>query len=148
MAKHEDMLKVFGGKHILFLERDCSLSSVVRAFEKWLIENKIHYNVLYDVGNLSLSYIEDQLRYGPWNFIAFQSTWTTDVTQKMYTAFKNMEMQYSIVECYINEPHFYYTPKSIANHVVYVLTHCGICSDDSSDFELIKLRKRKSIWEK
>ena len=58
---HNEILKVFSGKRVLFLENDFGLYHADGNLEIWLIENKIQYNVLFNVRELNIEYIKKQL---------------------------------------------------------------------------------------
>lgn len=138
---HKSMLKLFSGKDILFLENDNRLHGPVGNLEIWLIENKIKYNSLFNVSDLSMEYIKGQIAYA--DIIAFETTWTYEVSkniEKFLTLSKDKKI---IVECYICDPSWYYKPKGVV-HDMYVLDSYG---DEMDNWELKKLRINKATWE-
>ena len=138
---HKEMLKTFSGKDILFLENDNQLHGPVGNFEFWLIENKIKYNALYSVNDLSLEYIKGQIDYA--DVIAFETTWTYEVSRNIETFLTASKSKKIIVECYTNEPSWWVKPKGVV-HDMYALNSYG---DDMDEFEFKKLRLKKATYE-
>jgi hypothetical protein len=138
---NKSMLKVLRNKNILFLENDNSLHDAVGNFETWLVENKVRNNVLYDVQHLSLDYIKGQIDYA--DVIAFQTTWTYEVSQTLREYLTKLKNKKIIIECYISEPTWWRKPKGVI-HDIYVL-HSAM--EDMDDWDFKKLRLNKAIWE-
>ena len=138
---HKDMLKIFNNKDILFLENGQSHQNCDGNLEIWLIENKIRYNSLYNISKLPLEYVKNQIEY--YDIIAFQTTWTYEISKTLEEYISKLENRKVIVECYINEPSWNYKPKVI--HDVYILNSFG---DDMDDWTFDKLRTNKPYWEK
>lgn len=138
---HKSLLKLFDGQRILFLENDNGLYNSVGNFETWLVENKIRYNALFDVSNLSMDYIKGQIEWA--NIIVFETTWTYEVARNIenfLTAYKDKKI---IMECYIHEPSWWRKPKGVI-HDMYVLQSSG---NDMDDWNLDKLRVNKATWD-
>jgi len=139
---HKDMLKLFAGKRILFLENSNSLHVGVGNFEIWLRENKMEFNALFDVGSLSMDYIKGQIEY--FDVIAFQTTWTYEVSRNISEFLKKSKDKKIIVEsCIGKDPTWFYKPKGVV-HDMYMLQPF---SEDMDDWEFKKLRLNKATWE-
>ena len=138
---HKSMLKVFEGKRVLFLENSNTLHDDIGNLEIWLREQKIEFNALYDVGKLSLDYIANQISY--YDIIAFQTTWTYEVSKKLEEFLIKYKTKKTIVECYICDPSYYKKPKNVI-HDIYVLKPGD---DDMDEWKFQKLRINKATWE-
>lgn len=123
------------------MENDHTLSSAVENFENWLIQNKYRYNCLFNVSELSDSYIKEALNYA--DVIVFQTTGLTETANRVYELVVAMPYKEVIIECYINEPNFIIKPKE-TKHDVYVLNSFD---ENSDEWELYKLRKNKTIYQ-
>lgn len=143
---NKELLKVLFNKNVLFLENDNSLTDAVGNFEIWLRHNKIQYNGLFSINDLAkleggFEYIKQQIDW--YDVIAFQTTWTYEVSrviEKYLRALKNKKI---IIECYIYEPSWFYKPKGI-RHDMYALAS----NDEKMDeWEFKKLRLKKAVWE-
>lgn len=138
---HKSMLKVFEGKRVLFLENSCTLHDDIGNLEIWLREQKMEFNALYDVGKLPLDYIAKQISY--YDIIAFQTTWTYEVSRNIEEFLTKYKTKKTIVECYISEPSYFKKPKGVV-HDMYVLSPGD---DDMDEWEFKKLRINKATWE-
>jgi hypothetical protein len=138
---HKAMLKLFEGRNVLFLENDNGLHNAVGNLEIWLMENKIKYNALYSVGDLSLEYIKGQIDYA--DIIAFETTWTYEISRKIEEYLTKSKDKKIIVECYISEPSWWRKPKGVV-HDMYALASN---EEDMDDWEFKKLRLNKALWE-
>lgn len=140
---HKSMLKVLDGKRVLFLENDYGLFDTAGNFEKWLRENKVQYNALFNLSELdNLKYIKDMINY--FDVIAFETTWTYEISQQIKAHVAQMKTKKIIVECYTSKPTWSFQPKGVI-HDVYVLDSF---SSDMDDWKFKKLRLTKGIWEK
>ena len=138
---HKSMLKAFSGKDILFLENDNGLFDSAGSFEIWLIENKIKYNVLYNVSELPLEYIKGQIECA--DVIAFETTWTYKISKDIKEFLISYKRKKLVVECYIDKPTWCRKPVGVI-HDMYVL---GSYGDDMDEWYFKKLRINKGTWE-
>jgi hypothetical protein len=140
-AVHKSLLKVFKGQRILFLENGDYMDDCVGNFHIWVRENKIEHNTLFDIRKLDMEYIKNQINN--FDVIAFQTTWTYEVSHKLSEYIQKLKDKKIVVECYIKEPTWFYKPKGVV-HDVYVLHS----DEDMDTWEFNKLRINKPIWEK
>lgn len=136
MNKLEKLQSVLYKKDCLFLERGNYLEDCIRLFYNWIVENKIEHNILFDLSNANLDYIKNQINR--FDVIVFQTTWTYEISHTLYEYLKNLKDKKIIIECYINEPSWYYKPKGII-HDVFILNP----DEDIDNWELNKLTFRR-----
>jgi hypothetical protein len=144
---HKQLLKLFAGRDVLFLENSIGLHDAVGNLERWLIENKVKYNAIFSIGDLGkleggVDYIMERISES--DIIVFETTWTYDISkilEKKIAAMKNKKI---IVEVYISEPSWWYKPKGV-KHDVYVFSSED---EDMDNWDFDKLRLNKPIWEK
>jgi hypothetical protein len=129
------MLKLLSGKRILFLESDFTLNHSVGNFHKWCIENKMDHNSLYNISGLPIEYIMEQIDW--FDVIAFETTWTYNISHLLKERVSNLRTKKIIIECYIYEPTWIRKPKVI--HDVYILK---ASDDDLAEWEFDKLKIR------
>ena len=132
---NKNMLKLFKGKRILFLENDYSLpEDSGENLARWLIEQKIEHNALYNLEALPFDYIMDQIQW--FDVIVFETTWTYDIAKKLFDAITKMSRKKIFVEVYIDKPSWYRKPKGIV-HDLYIIQTYGISMNDWK-FEKLK----------
>lgn len=129
------LLSLCQNKKILFLEGDCSLNNSIGNFENWCIDNKIKYNVLYNIRQLPLSYIMDQI--AGYDIIAFETTWTYKIAHDIQDALIKSPYNLKIIECFIGKPSWYRKPKKV-KHDLYTLFSF---EENVSDWKLNKLKR-------
>lgn len=139
---NKSLLKQFKGQRLLFLENDFTLNHAVGNFFKWCIENKIEYNVLFNLKHLPIDYIIEQV--GWFDVIVFETQWVDDNAKELQSKISSLKDKKTVLECYIHEPTWFYKPKGI-KHDVFVLSSND---EDMDEWKLNKLRLNKAIWEK
>lgn len=144
---HAQLLKLFKGRDVLFLENSISLHDAVGNAERWMIENKIKYNSIFSIGDLGkleggVDYIMERIRES--DIIVFETTWTYEISHILHEKIAAMKDKKTVVQVYIHEPTWWYKPKGV-KHDVYVFSSCD---EDMDTWELHKLRLNKPIWEK
>ena len=138
---HKSLIKTFNGRRILFLENDNTLSNAVGNFEIWLRENKMEFNSLFDIRALPLEYIKEQISW--FDVIAFETTWTYEISGTIREFLTKSKDKKTILECYICDPTWWRKPKGVI-HDMYVLKS----SDEDMDmWNFDKLRINKATWE-
>lgn len=140
---NKKLLKLLKGRRVLFLENDFGHYHADGNFEIWLMENKIQYNSLLNIENLPMEYIIEVVKH--FDTIAFQTTWTYDVTRTLKEYLMKLKDKKTIIECFIgNDPSWDYKPKGIV-HDLYCL---GSGDEDMDEWDFYKLRINKPYWEK
>jgi hypothetical protein len=109
-----ELKEIFGKQNrVLFLENDNILDHFGEKFEKFLIEEKQQYNVLFDIRDLSLEYIINQIEN--FDIIVFQSTFTTKETDDLYNKLRTSKfiMPKTVIQlCYGKEINIEYEENS------------------------------------
>lgn len=133
----EKLVKLLKGD-ILFIEGDMSLSYSAEEFEKWLIENKIKYNCLFNIEDLSLDYIEQMIYW--YDVIVYQTQWATDRSHEIRNLIAKCTRKKLIIECIIgSEASYYVRPKGVI-HTMYSLYSWE--NQPPDEWELHKVKNR------
>lgn len=141
-AVNKKLKKLLVGKRVLFLENDFGHYHADGNFEIWLMENKIQYNSIFGISSVNMEYIIEVINH--FDVIAFETTWTYEISQKIKEYLMKSRSKKIIIECFIgSEPSWYYKPKGIV-HDLYTI---GSGDEDMDNWDFYKLRVNKPYWE-
>jgi len=115
----QNIANVLKGKKVLFLENDNGLYNGLEAFEAILKQNKIKYKCLFEVSEMPLEKIIKAI--GSFDAIIFQTQWVYPVSKKLYEYMAALQEKKIVIECFINEPTWYYKPDVV--HDVYIYAY-------------------------
>ena len=142
---HSQLLKIIGeqGRYdeILILENSSVLEDSVANFRRWLIENKIKHNNIYNVRQLPLEYIKNVVREN--RFIVFQTTGTYEIVNILrdYLVFLSTQgHSKKIIEVYTYEPNFGRVPEKANSKNLQAWT-LDAFSEDMNELDIEKLKK-------
>jgi hypothetical protein len=131
----ENVVKTLTGKKVLFLENDNVLQNGLDEFERILKTANIDYMVLFDLSNTPLETIITAIN--ECDVIVFQTTWTYEISNKLFDYVSSLPDKKVVIEVYINEPTWYYASQHGTHHDVYIytcMTSYGEVFKDSEKF--------------
>ncbi len=131
----ENVLKTLRGKKVLFLENDHDLANGLDEFERVLKGGGIEYKVLFGLSELPLNEITEAIN--ECDAIVFQTQWVYDIAKKLFEYVKALPTKKIVIECYINEPTWYYKSQHGSKHDVYIYTcqvHWGEADKETERF--------------
>lgn len=127
--------KLFKDKRVLILENDFTLSHQIKVFYKFLNECGIETNCIYDLKEVPLSYIKEQIAW--FDVIVFQSQFVYENSYQIRDYCISMTNPKCFVECYAGDPNIEYNPSKI--HTLYNFT----CYINWYEIERIEFEKIK-----
>lgn len=139
----QNIARTLKGKKVLFLENDYALYERLRVFENILKRNNVSYTTLFDLENVVLDEIKEQILLH--DAIVFETTWATNVSKDLREYVTNLKDKKIIINVYINEPKLHYRIKGIP-HDIYIFTSADDEEDTWIATEFYKLTN-KPYWE-
>lgn len=141
----QNVIDTLKGKKVLFLENDNELANGLDEFERILKGAEINYTVLFELSELPLQSITAAINRH--DAIVFQTRWVYDIAKKLFEYVKGLPEKKIVVECYINEPTWYYKQQHGSKHDVYIYSchvHCGEADKETETFYKLT---NKAYWD-
>ncbi len=139
----ENIAASLKGKRMLFLENDISLGNGLQEFESILKSANIDYTILFDLSDKPIEEIVKAINEH--DGIVFMTQWVYDVSNKLKEYMFSLDKKKIIVEAYINEPTWYYKPKTI--HDVYIYTCMVYFGKPQKETEKFYKLSSKAYWD-
>lgn len=133
----QNLYDTLNGKKVLFLENDMCLTYGVDKIRDLLKEKNIEYTILYDLSNVPLSDIENNILEH--DAIIFMTTWKTNIAHELSDYMFSLRDSKIVIEVYIHEPTWFHRPKNVA-HDVYIYSNL----DGTEEFYKLS---DKNYWE-
>ena len=131
----QNVILTLKGKKVLFLENDNTLDNGLDVFEKILKDNLIDYKVLFEVSEIPIVDIGNEINNC--DCIVFMTQWVYDISKKLLKYVELLKTQKIIVEVYISEPTWYYSSQHGTIHDVYIYscnTYWGEAKKETEKF--------------
>lgn len=125
-----NIIATLSGKKILFLENGSHLEHQVNQFFKILADADLTPLVATEVHTLPLEHIASLINDA--DVIVFQTTWVHPSTTKLFEYISSLTEKKIIVECYLNNPTWYYARQHGSIHDVYIYS-CAVYYDTIID---------------
>jgi hypothetical protein len=139
----ENIAKTLKGKRILFLENDSSLSNGLDEFERILKESNIEHTILFELSEMPLDEIAKAINEH--DGIIFMTQWVYDVSKKLKDYMFSLSEKKIVIEAYINEPTWYFKPKTI--HDVYIYSCMVLYGRADKSTETFYKLSQKPYWD-
>lgn len=131
----QNVIDTLRGKKVLFLENDDTLANGLDEFERILKSAEIDYTILFDLSELPLQTITEAINSH--DAIVFQTQWVYDISKTLLKYVRALRDKKIVVECYINEPTWYYKQQHGSKHDVYIYScdvHWGEADKETETF--------------
>lgn len=141
----ENVIDTLKGKKVLFLENDSELNNGLDEFERILKGADIEYTVLFELSELPLQTITEAIN--SYDAIVFQTQWVYDIAKKLFEYVKALPEKKIVIECYINEPTWYYKSQHGSKHDVFIYScqvHWGEADKETETFYKLT---NKAYWD-
>jgi hypothetical protein len=135
----QNILSTLKGKKVLFLENGNTLDYGLDELEKICIRSGISYNTLFHLKYRPLDEIKEAINNC--SVLIFQTTWVYDIANILEDYIRNLAEVKIVVECYIDEPTWYYSNQHGSKHEVYIY---NCLSKESESFYRLS---SKPYWE-
>ena len=119
----QNIIATLKGKKVLFLEGDNSLENGLEEFEAILKRGDIEYTLFFNIEEKELSDITTAINNH--DCIVFMTQWVYDISKTLSEYMFSLQDKKIVIEAYITEPTWYYTPKNTI-HDVYIYS-CMMC---------------------
>lgn len=141
----ENVVDVLKGKTVLFLENGDSLENGLDEFERILQGAGIEYTILYGLSELPVHEITTAINTH--DAIVFQTCWVYDISKKLLEYVRNMYSKRIVIECYINEPTWYYASQHESKHDVYIYSCPVIFGEPDKEYECFYKLTEEPYWD-
>lgn len=141
----QNVIDTLQGKKVLFLENDNELANGLDEFERILKGAEIEYTALFELSELPLQTITEAINSH--DVIVFQTQWVYYIAKKLFECVKALPQKKIVVECYINEPTWYYKRQHGSKHDVYIYScqvHWGEADKETEKFYKLT---NKAYWD-
>ena len=140
-----NIIKTLKKKKVLFLENDTKLSNGLDEFERILKEASIEYKALFELSELPIQEIKDAIN--ECDVIVFQTRWVYDIAKKLFEYVKALPEKKIVVECYINNPTWYYKSQHGSKHDVYIYSCIVYFGEADKETEKFYKLTNKPYWD-
>lgn len=137
----ENVINTLKGKRVLFLENSNTLDNGVDEFERILKGASIEYTVLFGLSETPFQKITEAINSH--DAIVFQTTWVYEIANKLFQYVKSLPENKIVIECYINEPTWYYDNQHGSKHDVYIYS----CDESNKQTETFYKLTNKPYWD-
>ena len=141
----QNVINTLKGKKVLFLENSNELDDGVDAFERILKSANIEYKVLFELSEIPLHVITDEINNH--DVIVFQTQWVYDISKKLFHYVKSLPEKKIVVEVYISEPTWYYKQQHGSKHDVYIYSCQVYWGEDDKETETFYRLTNKAYWD-